>query len=382
MADQIKLFMNRYGGRGLKYRLVPTKNAPDAGEKTRQRVDASLFHKDDYDLDEWAPKNTSRSPRWDLHRLHVEFKSGIEKDAFDDLGKVFERATDDGHETRAQITSYAALTFKYQHRGCLFTVLVLGPYARIIRWDRAGAIVTTRFNYKQDSGILSSFFWRFTRSNKAGQGIDITATVASADDRQLMREESSDKLPLDFRDYSREYFSESLTQDRDWWRLSVPSDDGYEKTYLVGSSHFDAGWLNGRGTRGYVALDLDYVRQHRGSNSWRKFVWLKDAWRVNQNDIQQEGSILRHLNEHKVKHIPHVLCHGDVANQQTITHMHWVGADTQENPLRIHTHYRVVVQDVGRPLKTFVNGVELAMLIYDCVTGKLYLKPILVLTQC
>ncbi|KAL6298854.1 hypothetical protein BKA93DRAFT_830349 [Sparassis latifolia] len=43
---------------------------------------------------------------------------------------------------RGQIISYVKMMFSRQHRCFVFTVLILGDCARIIRWDHAGAIVT------------------------------------------------------------------------------------------------------------------------------------------------------------------------------------------------------------------------------------------------
>ncbi|KAF8888688.1 hypothetical protein CPB85DRAFT_1175328, partial [Mucidula mucida] len=58
-----------------------------------------------------------------------------------------ENPTDKGRNTRGQICVYAATTMTLMFRSHLFTVVVFGPYARLIRWDRRGSIVTRRFDY-------------------------------------------------------------------------------------------------------------------------------------------------------------------------------------------------------------------------------------------
>ncbi|KAI0752279.1 hypothetical protein BC629DRAFT_1256541, partial [Irpex lacteus] len=51
---------------------------------------------------------------------------------------------------RGRLASYAEQTFSHQHRTHLFQLLVLGNEIRFIRWDRAGASVSGKFNYVED----------------------------------------------------------------------------------------------------------------------------------------------------------------------------------------------------------------------------------------
>ncbi|KAI0918750.1 hypothetical protein AcV5_002659 [Taiwanofungus camphoratus] len=39
------------------------------------------------------------------------------------------------------------------------------------------------------------------------------------------------------------------------------------------------------------------------------------------------------------------------------------------NPLKRHTHYRLVTAEVGRPLSDFRKGRELVKVMYDCLIG-------------
>lgn len=396
------------------YALVDTKDAPDRDEYWKQRVDACLYLADDttpcvdddedtrnsntdddissddsdilnydpdvpeddstdedYDPDESNCARKVQRPHWGLHRLHIEFKGGIQFDAFNDEKNEFEGPSKVSQKTRAQIISYAALVFKYQHRAFLFTLLVLGPYARIIRWDRAGAVVTERFNYEEDPTILNEFFWRFSQMNPMEQGMDTSATIATDSERTLMREAASDENVLDFRDYARVYFAASLSTMRQWWKVSVQDPNTSEtKFFLIGAPRFNAGGVAGRGTRGYVALDLEYIKENPKSNSCRKFVWLKDAWRVDHDGILQEGLILQELNDQGVTNVPTLLCHGDVLEQRTVTQDCCSGAKPDENPIRTHAHYRMVVREVGRPFESFKSGHELALILFDCITGE------------
>ncbi|KAI0309001.1 hypothetical protein OF83DRAFT_1024807, partial [Amylostereum chailletii] len=59
-----------------------------------------------------------------------------------------------------QMIAYAATQFASQHRVFIFSFLLMGDYARLLRWDRSGVVVTERFNWKTDP-TLAEFFWRF-----------------------------------------------------------------------------------------------------------------------------------------------------------------------------------------------------------------------------
>ncbi|KAF9260591.1 hypothetical protein L218DRAFT_809423, partial [Marasmius fiardii PR-910] len=58
-----------------------------------------------------------------------------------------------GRDTRGQITMYAIAHLAEQHRTHCFSVIIIGSFARLIRWHKAGAIVTTRFNYVEDQSL-------------------------------------------------------------------------------------------------------------------------------------------------------------------------------------------------------------------------------------
>lgn len=50
--------------------------------------------------------------------------------------------TELGNHTRGQIAAYASVALSMVFRKHFFSMLILGRYARFIRWDRRGAVVT------------------------------------------------------------------------------------------------------------------------------------------------------------------------------------------------------------------------------------------------
>ncbi|EPQ50697.1 hypothetical protein GLOTRDRAFT_50132, partial [Gloeophyllum trabeum ATCC 11539] len=117
--------------------------------------------------------------------------------------------------------------------------------------------------------------------------------------------------------------------------------------------------MTGRGTRGYVALDLE-------SN---ELVYLKDCWRVDLKGMAKEGEVIRSMNDLQVKYVPTLVCHGDVVGQCTSTQEHWSGDAVTPGRLRPYRHYRLAVKEIGCPLKEFKNSEELVTIIYHCIYG-------------
>jgi hypothetical protein len=85
-----------------------------------------------------------------------------------------------GRDTLGQITSYATAQFAKQFRTHIFSVLIFHEHARLIRWDRSGAIVTRRFNYC-DTIHLLDFFWRYNVSSLEQRGVDTSVTIVSGE---------------------------------------------------------------------------------------------------------------------------------------------------------------------------------------------------------
>lgn len=77
---------------------------------------------------------------------------------------------------------------------------------------------------------------------------------------------------LAFRDYSREFFEESLNSARLWWKIPVQTSATAHRYFLVGTPRFYSGGMAGRRTRGYVALNPKYEAEKTP-----KFLWLKDV---------------------------------------------------------------------------------------------------------
>ncbi|TBU40240.1 hypothetical protein BD309DRAFT_361855 [Dichomitus squalens] len=322
-----------------------------------------------------------------------------------------------------RISTVADFAFAAQHRVFLFMLLVIGRRFRLLRWDRAGVIVTPSIDYYEHPDTLCEVLLRVSHQGENALGLDPSAIRLQPTDVDFLRmdvaslktpadlshaerklQESETEGPLVF-EYVRSLFRTSLHGDWPRHRLEVP-DGPNIREFLVGKPVFCASDIVGRG---YVALDCKTGR----------FVWLKDVWRASYVITETEGDVLRRLNDAGIQNVPTLVCHGDIREQATITADFWerqqnlpsavqqplsppstatsshsfpassagsrkrksveepvftpellqnANAITKSHcPLRQHKHYRVAVEEVCMPLKHFQYGRQLLSIVLDCL---------------
>jgi len=71
------------------------------------------------------------------------------------------------------------------------------PWARFIRIDRDGGIVSARFNYRKRSDLLLEFLWRYSTATDISRGKDPTVQRASPADSKLAQDKLSKWMPKD-----------------------------------------------------------------------------------------------------------------------------------------------------------------------------------------
>ncbi|OBZ73640.1 hypothetical protein A0H81_06297 [Grifola frondosa] len=337
-----------------------------------------------YVLHPCATEYDSRPTYWNHQRMWLEFrkKGGNQTDPF---------SHEEGKRVREvvleQLRAYAEMAMDYQQRTHLYSVLVLHKFARLVRWDRSGTVVTDKFDYKAHPEILGEFFLRFAHLTDEAQGHDPTAQLVSPRTElyRLMDAIAAKELGAPF-DYIREEFRRSLDEGRLRYKLSVEDKECGMRYFLVGKPQHIAG----HGTRSYVAIDVEK----------EEFVHLKDHWRpafdvTDESDegLQVEdsnplgtggplleGDILAYLNKMSARNVPTVLCHGDVAGQFTTTQEVWkmiprmpwnfrTDMNSEVHPPSTLVHYRLVEKEICRPLSEFKTSRNLVKLVYDCLVA-------------
>ncbi|TFY66754.1 hypothetical protein EVG20_g4344 [Dentipellis fragilis] len=92
----------------------------------------------------------------------------------DDTIFPFESHTKGGKKVRGEIIAHTNAILQLQFRIFVFSIHIMGRKARLIRWDRSGAIVTEAFDYVEHPEPLAEFLWRYTFLSAAERGHDET----------------------------------------------------------------------------------------------------------------------------------------------------------------------------------------------------------------
>ncbi|KAI0641580.1 hypothetical protein C8Q79DRAFT_987985 [Trametes meyenii] len=240
------------------------------------------------------------------------------------------------------------------------------------------------------------------------------------DESYLDEIEVSNGTPPRVFQYVRDKFRKSIDPKLGWPRYKLEVGEE-RRPFLVGEPIFFSTSMFGRGTRGYVALDVKA----------RRFVFLKDSWRPFYIGVEPEGYYLQLLASGGSKPIdvPKLVTHGDVGDQHAFTALYAyqryqaqraelqnapsvlpfapdgdtlvppeacpaVGkkrnfvevenettestalpdttnddnaAEQESFSFRQYRHYRLVVQDVCLPFTSVTSSKQLVTMIYQCM---------------
>ncbi|KAF8443808.1 hypothetical protein L210DRAFT_3735437 [Boletus edulis BED1] len=265
--------------------------------------------------------------------------------------KTFLRESKAALDTLGQISAYASVQLGSQFRTHCYSVLIVKKVARILRWDRSGAIVTTPIAYNTE-GELAEFLRRFSKASPAMKGVDETVTIPPVSDASEARKCLN--LPDDLLMFQTEV--RSLSSDENLRFIApAPIAPPYSPP--------------GRATRGFVAYDP----------ARKKNVFLKDTWRVDAVGIEKEGDIYKLLHEKQVRNVPRCIAAGDVStNLYHATKTREYVAESWVCPpfsgpeaarLKLHRHYRLVLDDVGAKLMEFGSSRELVQAVSDALNA-------------
>lgn len=214
------------------------------------------------------------------------------------------------HRDRAfgQHLSYVMEIFARQYRTFIFSVSMSGSCARLLRWDRAGCIVSESFDIREQPELLCDFLWQFSQVTHDRRGHDPTVELASSREATI------------FLDAVKRHVQSQLEVNGQGLEAAV--SEHYEQSHVVAMHVLDhkdvstghpirrfivsrptASSLRaiGKGTKGFWAVDP----------SNHTVVFLKDTWRLPPFHVS-EGDTIRLLHSKDVRNIPSVIYYGDV----------------------------------------------------------------------
>ena len=315
--------------------------------ETQLRPDVTIYTED--------TKSAVKKTDFSLVEMCIEVKRDARQDPFDDtVNEPFEKIADYAKSIRGQITAYATAQLGKQFRLFAFSVVIVGEMARIIRWDRAGAVVTEAFDYVQKPRLLADFFKRFASLPPEGRGLDTSVTLL--DEEKVYPEVDPSTLVA-----ARKALD--LLLENSLFRIQVPVSDSskdLKPRFYIGGRPPCPHSLIGRSTRAWKVFD----------EVEKRVAFLKDTWRIDADDIDPEGITYRKLHENNVSNIATVDASGDVGGK-TMTHslMDEPWSKVKEK-ITGHIHYRLALKEVGISLKLFRNTRQLVIVIRDCIQGK------------
>ncbi|EED78182.1 predicted protein [Postia placenta Mad-698-R] len=306
-------------------------------------------------------------------------------------GEEFLLDTEAAMVRRGQIANYAAAVLRNQHRQFCFMVVAAGCRARLLRWDRSGAVVSKSFDFvRENKDIMFRFLYKYSCMSQEERGYDPTfveATPADVDAMKAWKAEVMKDKKARLSDYQSQCFDRELAESWPVYRVTIPKEDlisdisltpgnkqdqgrsepsasgehicDDDLVLLVGKPNKNSSSPVGRGMQGYVAYD---VRK-------RRLVYLKDSWRPDLEDAHPEHKTYIHLWQHNVKNIAKLLSGGDVRIGNRIQRT--LAQDCVREVTKVkhlgRVHYRIVFSEVYRPLETYGHSLDMVEVICDAL---------------
>ncbi|KAH9484020.1 hypothetical protein JR316_0003499 [Psilocybe cubensis] len=293
-----------------------------------------------------------------------EVKTEDVDDKLPDLTADVEKDTQISNQTRGQIAAYAGVVLSMAFRSHFFSMLIIGKYARFIRWDRRGAIVTHRFDYTKSPTLIFSFYRRYGQLTHRERGFDLSAkpwqgavpqNVCEAFDSYYRRSwhggskfnhRTGKDEPAE--PASRQRFFTIAVKDRN----PDPTAAHLEEIYFVPAPAFRRTCLSPftRATRRCLAFfDAPDKKD-------QQMCFMKDSWQETSARSAPEADIYRRLHSHGVENIASMRLGGDVDDLVTVT-QDWFHVLSQSGKYQKMGHlvcHRLILNTVARDLSTFV----------------------------
>ncbi|KAI5120905.1 hypothetical protein M0805_003005, partial [Coniferiporia weirii] len=261
------------------------------------------------DVSVYRKGSATNRTRFSEMELFIEFKPQSLDDPFEGSSTTpeesFVKTTSTAQHIIGQMVSYVVAQLGSGFRTHTFSVLVVGDIARLIRWDRAGAIVSEPIEYAKDPTSFADFFRRYDQLTPEQRGHDTTVSTPMAEElakaRKALIPEEKEENESDKSFQSRR----NAILGQTFYKFAVQKHDSSEPSYFVGpkSTHM-AQSLVGRASRGNPVCEL----------KTGNVCYLKDTWRIDSSRLSKEGSIYEKLRKHEVPNTAPLVDEGDVRN--------------------------------------------------------------------
>jgi serine/threonine protein kinase len=239
----------------------------------------------------------------------------------------------------------------------VFFVLIVHNYARIIRWDHGGAVITAPIRFNEEHHLFN-FFIRYNYANSNIQGSD--SSVRAPETKELR---DATHCIGEFRDSGSDRGNA-----KKFLVVSVPSSEE-SNHFIIEAPFATISPPTGHATRPFIAYDI--LRE--------KCVFLKDSWRININNMLREGDSYAILHKKGVPNIAECLDLGDIGDgtyHSTQTHLFvdadWVTSPKPAAEFTPHRHYCIVLDTIGTPLERFKCSRDMVCTICASLIGEFF----------
>jgi hypothetical protein len=254
-----------------------------------------------------------------------------------------------------QLGTYAAVNMDSQYRTHSFLVLIIGDYARLMRWDRCGIVFTEPIYYDTQPEFLE-FFEAYDRASLDVRGHDSIISDPKDNEKSIGSQVlSSSVSPVD--NNAQTFLVVSLRNE---------ADHASPHRYIIPSPSIPPSLPVGRCTRTSVAYDL---QNDRGR------VYMKSLWRIvsSDNDIK-EGKVYQALNKANVKNIPNCVAFCDFEDKYHQTQTHgFVGEPWLPQEYSYSIPYRrfhcIILDTEGQRLQDFTTSKMMVRAIRAAIIG-------------
>lgn len=145
-----------------------------------QAVDAYTYAPENKSSMSCAPRGPYRARvTWAWLDCIGEVKNKLDWSGYHFNGEALLNQTKHGVKARAGIASFAAEIMYRQHRTHVFMFYVCQTKARLMRWDRAGLIISEPIDLLTYPEDFLKFFCAMAKMTREELGYDTTATLAS-----------------------------------------------------------------------------------------------------------------------------------------------------------------------------------------------------------
>ena len=275
----------------------------------------------------------------------------------------FVKDSAEGISTLGQMTSYVTSHLGSQFRTHAFFILIVHNYARIIRWDRGGAVVTAPIRFNEEP-YLFDFFLRYNYAKSHIRGSDSSVRAPKTEELR-----AATCLIDEFHDSGSDQ-----GKAKSFLVVSIPrhgnvNDSDESDCYVIEAPFATIFPPTGRATRTFIAYD---IRRNRR-------VLIKDSWRIDIIGVPKEGDTYAALKAQSVPYIAFCSQSGDIGDDiyhSTQTHL-FVDADWAPSPkpgaeFTPHRHYRIVLDTIGTPLEEFKCSRDMVRAIRDSLLGEFF----------